>query len=109
MNDERWFVELAEQTPLEAEVSAPSCLKSLVYSQLIGEAENEGPLLGLPETKAAGRGLCVFEHLIEILPVGAPMQNFQYCKVCHARVLGERVEQAPIFWPCCPYSEFQNR
>jgi hypothetical protein len=109
MNEERWFEQLAEETPLETAIPAPSCLKSLVYSHLISEAETEGPLLPLPETKAAGRGLCVFEHLIEILPVGAPLQNFQYCKICHARVLGERVEQAPIFWPCCPYSEFQNR
>jgi hypothetical protein len=30
------------------------------------------------------------------------------CRVCHARVLGERLERAPIFWPGCPYSEFHN-
>jgi hypothetical protein len=29
--------------------------------------------------------------------------------VCHARVLAERLEHAPIYWPHCPYVRFQNR
>jgi hypothetical protein len=30
------------------------------------------------------------------------------CRICHARILGERLEKAPIFWPGCPYSEFHK-
>jgi len=109
MNEDLWLEQLAETIPLEELVLAPSCLKSRVYSALILAAETEGPLVPLTETKQAGRGLCVFEHLVQILPSPDAVQSFQYCKVCHARVLGERVENAPIYWPCCPYSEFQNR
>ena len=109
MNEDLWFEQFAEAIPLEETVLAPSCLKSRVYSALILAAETAGPLLSLTDTKEAGRGLCVFEHLVQILPSPDAVQSFQYCKVCHARVLGEHVENAPIFWPCCPYSNFQNR
>jgi hypothetical protein len=46
---------------------------------------------------------------VEILPAPDAIQSLQYCKVCHAKALGERIEQAPIYWPGCPYCEFQNR
>jgi DNA-directed RNA polymerase specialized sigma24 family protein len=31
------------------------------------------------------------------------------CRVCHARVLAEHVEEAPIFWKHCPCADFQRR
>ena len=108
MNDEIWFEQLTDLYQ-EEETIAPSCLKSRVYSRLIEAQQAEAPLLGLKDTVAGGRGLCVFEKLVEILPVGAALQTFQYCSVCHARVAGEKIENAPIYWANCPYCEFQNR
>ena len=104
-----WMERLAAETPLEEEATAASCLKSKIYSALILAQEESGRLLPLPETRKAGRALCVFEHLVEILPAPDRVQSFQYCKVCHAKVLGEHLENAPIYWSGCPYCEFQNR
>ena len=109
MSDERWMEQLAAETLLEENVTASSCLKSKIYSKLILAMEEAGPLLPLPETKQAGRALCVFEHLVEILPAPDAVQSLQYCKVCHAKALGERMENAPIYWPGCPYCECQKR
>ena len=86
---------------------ASSRLKSRLYSRLLATMENSGPLVQLSETKAQGRGLCVFEQIMEVVPSKA-VQQFHYCNICHARVLGERVENAPVFWPNCPYAEFQS-
>ena len=88
---------------------APSRLKSQLYSSLIEAQQQSGPLLGLTETREHGRELCVFERLVEILPQQKDLQSFQYCTICHAKVAGEKIEKAPIFWPHCPYCEFQNR
>jgi hypothetical protein len=90
-------------------VRAPSTLKSRIFSALQQEQAASGPLRSLTQTKADGRSLCVFEELIEIAPVGEGVKSRNPCRVCHARVLGERVEGAPIWWPHCPYVEFQNR
>jgi hypothetical protein len=90
-------------------VRAPSTLKSRIYSRLVQEQAAESPLLSLPETKAAGRPLCVFEELVRIAPVGEALKTKNCCRVCHARVIAERVERAPIYWPHCPYVLFQNR
>jgi hypothetical protein len=51
----------------------------------------------------------VFEDLVQIAPVGESLKSRNPCRVCHARVLGENVEDAPIWWPHCPYVRFQNR
>ncbi|MBL8240167.1 MAG: hypothetical protein JNM66_22290 [Bryobacterales bacterium] len=109
MNDELWMEQLAAEAALENSAPASSCLKSKIYSNMILAMEEGGPLLPLPDTKQAGRALCVFEHLVEILPAPDSVQSLQYCKVCHAKALGERMENAPIYWPGCPYCEFQNR
>jgi hypothetical protein len=106
MND-NWFEDLAALAPSVEGSAASTCAKSRLYSRLIAEQEKQGPLAPLSETLARGGDLCVFERIVEIAPVDS-LQTFQYCKVCHARVLGERVENAPIFWPHCPYSEFQK-
>jgi hypothetical protein len=67
-----------------------------------------GPLLDLRDVKGAGGHLCVFEHAIATFPVGAKVGSMNPCRICHARVLAERLHHAPIFWPGCPYSEFHN-
>jgi hypothetical protein len=114
MDDDRWLEQLAEG---EAEgdafdttgsARAPARLKARIYSALVKQLSETGPLLSLAETKAAGSGLCVFESAISFLPVGERVGSMNPCRVCHARVLAERVDQAPIFWPHCPYAGFHH-
>ena len=102
-----FFEELANDAPPAA--PAPSRLKSTIYSMLVERQAQSGPLLSVTASKAAGRKLCVFEELVRIAPVGESARSPNFCRVCHARVLGERVENAPIWWPGCPYVGFQNR
>jgi hypothetical protein len=90
-------------------VRAPSTLKSRIFSAMQQEQAAGGPLRSLSQTKADGRSLCVFEELVEKAPVGESIKSRNPCRVCHARVLAERVEGAPIWWPHCPYVDFQNR
>lgn len=87
---------------------APSRLKSRIYSALMLAEANQGPIRSTSETLAEGRGLCVFEHLVEIAPLGSGVKQYNYCRVCHARILGERIEDPPLYWSCCPYMEFKN-
>jgi len=103
-----FFDQLATATDAAPETAA-SRLKSRVYSALVQAAQQEAPLCTLSESKAAGRGLCVFEEIVRIAPVGEAPERVNWCRVCHARVLGERVENAPIYWAHCPYVRFQNR
>jgi hypothetical protein len=108
MADEVWFQHLADVTRIASGERAPAHLKSKVYSSLVMSMTDSGPLLDLRDVKDAGGHLCVFEHAVAILPVGAGVGSMNPCRICHARVLGERLEHAPIFWPGCPYSEFHN-
>lgn len=87
---------------------APHRLQARIYSALIAEQQSTGPLRSLPDTKASGNGLCVFEELVRIAPVPAPQKQAFICWRCHARVLAENLEQAPIWWPHCPYSAIQK-
>jgi hypothetical protein len=87
---------------------APARLKSKIYSALVSRLTETGPLLSLEAIKQAGTRLCVFEELVTALPAGEQIGSRNPCRICHARVLGERLEWAPIFWPGCPYSEFHN-
>jgi hypothetical protein len=105
------FAHLAAETEAyePAGERAPSRLKSRIYSELMKRQAASGPLLGLAETKAQGRGLCVFEELVRIAPVSEAAKQINYCRMCHARLLGESVEHPPIFWPNCPYVDFCNR
>jgi hypothetical protein len=108
--DERFFVELAaEQEAAGPASAAPSRLKSRIYSAIVQRQAEAGPLLSLSRTEAGGRRLCVFEELVRIAPVGELVESRNFCRICHARVLGERIERAPIYWPGCPYVRFQNR
>jgi hypothetical protein len=104
------FDRLAEVTgDVVMEERAPARLKSRIYSALVVRMSQSGPLLDLTATKSAGHRLCVFENALTLLPVGTEIRSMNPCRICHARVLGERLEHAPIFWPGCPYSDFHNR
>jgi hypothetical protein len=86
---------------------ASARLKSKVYSRLVKRQSAAGQLLPLAQSKDAGAALCVFEKAVAALP-GDRLQTTNPCRMCHARVAGERLEWAPIFWPGCPYSDFHN-
>ena len=88
---------------------ASSRLKSIIYSKLVMAQAESGPLRSLTTTKAEGRKLCVFEELVQITPVPEPVKTKNPCRVCHARLLAEKLERAPIYWPHCPYADFQKR
>ena len=94
---------------MSKDLRAPSRLKSRIYSALLERQGKNGPLLSLSEVKAHGRKLCVFEELVQIAPVGNSIKQPNLCRVCHARILAENVENAPVYWPGCPYAQFQNR
>src|SRR5262245_38552785 len=107
MADDLWFERLGDEGRLEPQEHAPARLKSKVYSALVASMAETGPLLDLTITKEAGGHLCVFENSVALLPVAA-LRSMNPCRVCHARVMGERMAHAPIFWPGCPYSEFHK-
>jgi len=106
--DETFFARISEEGETRALTYAPSRLKSRIYSALVRRQQETGPLLSLPATEAAGERLCVFEQLVQISPLPEEQKCFNLCSVCHARLLGERVENAPIFWPHCPYVAFKK-
>ena len=110
MNDERFFTTLAELTDAVpgTTVRAPSRLKSQLYSALVVAQAASGPLRSLPATKGSGRPLCVFENVLGVIP-DERVTSMNPCRVCHARVLAERFESPPIYWPHCPYVDFQRR
>jgi hypothetical protein len=110
MDDDRWFEELAAMTAVATGTPerAPARLKARIYSALVSHQSTTGPLLSLAATKAAGSGLCVFEQAVASLPLGEGIGSMNPCRVCHARVLAERVDHAPIFWPHCPYAGFHR-
>jgi len=108
--EEQFFEQIAERAPQPSEsASAPSKLKSRMYSALMRRQAASGPLASFTQAKASGHGLCCFEELVRIAPVGEQVKSLNICRVCHARVLGENLENAPIYWPNCPYVRFQNR
>jgi hypothetical protein len=88
--------------------AAPSKLKSQIYSAVMLRQAASGPLASLTQTRASGHGLCFFEELVCIAPAGERMKSLNICRVCHARVLAEHLEKAPIYWPDCPYVKFQG-
>jgi hypothetical protein len=108
MNEDAWFERLAAATDRDTPQRAPARLKSKIYSALVMRLAEEGPLLDLTKTKAAGGRLCVFENTLTVLPTRSGIPALNPCRVCHARILGERMEHAPIFWPGCPYSDFHR-
>ena len=111
MDSHNFFAKLAAETELlESETErAPARLRSQIYSALVSHLAATGPLLSLTETKKAGRSLCVFEATLSKAPLGERGRSMNVCRVCHARVLAEHLESAPIFWPHCPYAQFHRR
>ena len=71
-------------------------------------AAAEGELRSFAETKAEGHGLCAFEELMRVAPLGKKLKKVNICRVCHARVLAEALENPPIYWGNCPYAEFKK-
>lgn len=90
------------------EQKAPSRVKAHIYSALIREQQASGPLESLSGTQAAGHGLCVFEKLVQIAPIGEAAKTPFFCRSCHARVLAEKFEGVPIYWRNCPYAGFKK-
>lgn len=107
--DDEIFLRLAQaaETVTKAE-NAPSRLKAKTYSALVRRQQQSGPLLNLVETHQAGHGLCVFEAAWARLPLTESAKCFNCCSLCHARVVGEHVEPAPIYWANCPYVAFKK-
>jgi len=104
------FESLSESEPqISSEASAPSRLKAKIYSALVRRQAESGPLATLSSSQDSGRSLCIFEQLVQISPLPDRVQSFNYCQVCHARLLAEYFENAPIYWSGCPYVRFQNR
>ncbi len=110
MSDDSVFERLAQGADDERveESRVPARLLSRTYTALVKAQQLSGPLLDVTETKNAGHPLCVFEELVQITPLGQPAKQMFYCRVCHARVLAEQLDKAPIWWPHCPYSQFQK-
>ncbi len=92
-----------------SEERAPSRLKARTYSALIRAQQETGALPSLTQSEAAGHGLCVFEKLVQIAPIPEMAKTPFFCSRCHARILAEHMENAPIYWPNCPYAAFQKR
>ena len=109
MDDEHFFTSLAETTDTTPATSerAPARLKARLYSAIVAKLAESGPLRSLPATQNAGRKLCVFETLLGTIP-DERIQSMNPCRVCHARLLAERFESPPLYWPQCPYSDFHR-
>ncbi len=110
MESDSFFEKLAAETDARESdpERAPARLKSNIYSALVTQLAATGPLLTLSATKNGGRPLCVFEAALTVVPVGERIESKNPCRVCHARILGEQMESAPIFWPNCPYAQFHH-
>ena len=109
MDSDRFFTTLADETgPTPDDERAPARLKSRIYSRLLAEQAATGGLLSLTETRESGRSLCVFEAAVVLTSLPDTVQRKNTCYVCHARHLAEHLDEAPIFWPNCPYSDYHR-
>jgi len=106
-HDERFMGKIATVELSEPEL-APASLKARVYSALLVRQAETGHLESLTKCHARGHDLCVFEQLVRISPIGETAKSLNICRVCHARVLAEHMDQPPIYWPGCPYVEFKK-
>ncbi len=107
--DDHLSLTLCKLSGAESEERAPSRLKSRLYSALVRAQQETGALQSLTQSEAAGHGLCIFEKLVQIAPIGERAKAPFICWTCHARILAEHMESAPIYWPNCPYAAFQKR
>ena len=106
--DDEFIKRIADEVELPQPEAAPARLKAKVYSALMTRIAETGPLMSLTETAACGHELCVFEDLVRIAPLGESLKSQNICRVCHARVLAEHIENAPIYWGGCPYVKLKN-
>lgn len=106
-DEEREFRRLLVQ-PIEIAEPAPPSLKARLYSGLVHAQQETGPLSSLEESVKRGHGICVFEKLVEIAPLGEGAKSPFFCSVCHTRVLAETFDHPPIYWRHCPYVEFKS-
>jgi hypothetical protein len=106
--EEKQFAELLSAAPEETGRRAPSSLKARLYSALVRRQQENGALASLNDTVDSGYGICVFEKLVQISPVGERAKSPFFCQVCHARVLAETFDNAPIYWAHCPYVGFKE-
>ncbi len=104
---EQWFKRVAEISAPQP-IRASSRLKSRIYSALMRAEAAEGVLASLSECEQGGGELCWWEKLILITPMPDTARSLNHCHFCHARILGEQVEGAPVHWRGCPYAEFQK-
>jgi len=103
------FERLADSTDRwEIQPTAPARLKARIYSALVRQQRESGPLSSLTEIKADGRNLCIFEKAWTLAPIGEGLKRLNLCRVCHARLLAEKMEKAPIYWSGCPYVDFHG-
>jgi hypothetical protein len=108
LSDDRLMELMAGRVDLRRSERAPARLKAKVYSALLREQAKTGPLMSLRASKSGGRALCVFEELVCIAPLGESAKSRNICRVCHARLLAESMENAPIYWSGCPYVELKK-
>lgn len=99
---------IADGAELTVTEHAPARLKARIYSALMDQETADGRLLSLTENKKRGQKLCAFEKLAQIAPVSEHAKSLNLCRVCHARVMAELMENAPIYWNGCPYVTFKN-
>jgi hypothetical protein len=86
----------------------PPSMKARLYTTLVRAQQADGALASLNSSVAAGHGVCVFEKLVQIAPVGDTAKSPFFCSICHARLLGETFDQPPIYWHNCPYVQFKR-
>jgi len=103
--DDKWDELLTASADASSAPAVSSRLKSRLLSQLVRLEQAQGPLRILSDNKMLGDTLCVFEEIIAAMP-SSDLQSRYPCNVCHARVVAERVEKAPIYWPGCPYARY---
>ena len=102
------FERIAGEVELTRPESAPSRLKARIYSAMMQEEASSGPLMSVTECKAAGQELCIFEAMAGVAPVGEGIKAMNFCRVCHARIMAENLENPPIYWPGCPYVKLKK-
>jgi len=105
---EELFRNLAEEDESSVEDRAPSRLKARIYSALMRAHQQTGRLKSLTETRESGRGLCIFEEVVQIAPIPERAKSPFFCWTCHARVIAEAIEHPPLFWRNCPYASFRK-
>lgn len=106
--DDEFMQRIADEAKLTVTEHAPARLKARIYSALLDLETADGMLMSLTENKERGQRLCVFEKLVQIAPLSEHAKSLNLCRVCHARVMAELMENAPIYWNGCPYVSFKN-